>query len=511
VSNSTAGLVRALVDRGAADEAEALAQQALRDSTGTERAELLLALSVVQVSRGQFMPALAATVEAGELFQAAGLTARVCDALLGTAGTLRAAGDHDTALATLEHAEALARGAGDELQTGRVLRQIGIVSSIVGRHQHALSCLEEACAVLERHASADEQRNARLSLLNARNRRIDGQPDSPALRAQAEGMLQDWIDLAQAMSDAGQARLAVMAWGNHAITLQPAGRHREAADALRALIPRYQAYGMRPNEGLAHTELARCHETLGEWDRALHHHQEATAILRDGGSSDDLIESLAGLSRAHEHAGDLAAALSALKEVRAIEQTRRADAAHQALLQRELRVELARMSSQWARQAVQDPLTGLANRRALERWVADHWPRVEKGQRLAIVLLDLDHFKRINDTLGHDMGDQVLQEVAQLLKAQCRASDLAVRYGGEEFLLAMADCSVEEAAPSAERLRALIASQPWSQLAPDLNVTSSFGVADTGEALEASALFTLADRRLYAAKYGGRNRVVARD
>ncbi|MDP3222696.1 MAG: tetratricopeptide repeat protein, partial [Rubrivivax sp.] len=255
MSSSTAGLVRALVDRGAADEAEALAHQALLDSTGTERAELLLAQSVVQVSRGQYVPALAATVEAGELFQAAGQTARVCDALLGTAGTLRAAGDHDTALATLEHAETLARSAGDELQTGRVLRQIGIVSSIVGRHQHALSCLEEACAILARHAGADEQRNARLSLLNARNRRIDGQPDSPALRAQAEGMLQDWVDLAQAMSDAGQARMAVMAWGNHAITLHPAGRHREAADALRALIPRYQAYGMRPNEGLAHTEL----------------------------------------------------------------------------------------------------------------------------------------------------------------------------------------------------------------------------------------------------------------
>ena len=83
-----------------------------------------------------------------ELFQAAGLTNRTCDALVHTAGTLRAAGDHETALSTLEHAETLARAAGDELRRGRVLRQMGIVSSILGRHQHALSCLEEACQLL---------------------------------------------------------------------------------------------------------------------------------------------------------------------------------------------------------------------------------------------------------------------------------------------------------------------------------------------------------------------------
>jgi diguanylate cyclase len=103
----------------------------------------------------------------------------------------------------------------------------------------------------------------------------------------------------------------------------------------------------------------------------------------------------------------------------------------------------------------------------------------------------------------------VLQSVGQLLQSQCRGGDMAVRYGGEEFLLALAGTDRAAALPLAERLRELIASQAWSRLAPGLDVSASFGVAGAGEALDAQALLTLADRRLYAAKLGGRNRVVA--
>ncbi len=300
-----------------------------------------------------------------------------------------------------------------------------------------------------------------------------------------------------------------MAWGNHAIVLQAAGRHRQAAEALRALVPRYREFGMRPNEGLALAEMARCHETLHEPERARQHYREALDVLRGRGAQDDLLQALEGLARSEEQLGDLAAAFAALKELRAVEKQRKDEAARQALVQRELRVELARLSSQWARQAVQDPLTGLANRRALERWLAEHWPAVELGRPLALLLMDLDHFKKINDSFGHGTGDRVLQAVAELLRAQCRASDLAVRYGGEEFLLAVASTDKAAALPLAERIREQIASQAWPRLAPGLRVTSSFGVADARESLDAPTLLTLADRRLYAAKSGGRNRVVA--
>ncbi len=173
MSQSTADLIRALVERGAHDDAQALADEALRGAAGVERAELLLAQAYVHGNRGEQLPSLAASVEAGELFEAAGLPIRTCDALVHTAGTLRSAGDHETALSTLEHAETLARSAGDELRRGRVLRQMGIVSSILGRHQHAMSCLEEACQLLKRSGTSDEQRNARPSYLNGISRRLD--------------------------------------------------------------------------------------------------------------------------------------------------------------------------------------------------------------------------------------------------------------------------------------------------------------------------------------------------
>ncbi len=508
MTHTTAELARTLIERGAADEAQALVEAALQGATGVGRADLLLALAQAHGHRGEHLRALALSVEASEFFQAGGQPARVCDALVFTATTLRSVGDHDTALSTLEHAETLARGAGDHLRTARVLRQIGVVSSMVGRHQHALSCLEEACAAFARAGQGDEQRHARLSVLNARHRRADNLPDSPEKRSQAEASLPEWIALAEDAAAAGQARLAVMAWGNHAITLQPAGRPREAADALRALIPRYREYGMRPNEGLAHGELARCHEKLGENALALQHYREAVAVLREGGAQVDLLEALEGVARTEEAGGDVAAALAALKEWRAIDRQRRDEAARQALLQRELRVELARLTHQWARQAMQDPLTGLANRRGLERWIDEHWPRVEQGQPLVLLLLDLDHFKRVNDHHGHDVGDLVLRQVAVLLQAHARHTDLATRYGGEEFLLAMAGTARHDAEAVAQRLREAIAGHDWGRVAAGLTVTTSIGVADATEVLNPAALLTLADRRLYAAKYSGRDRVV---
>jgi diguanylate cyclase len=515
VSQATATLARALLERGVPDEAQALIDAALPGSSGVDRAELLLAQGTVCASRGQHLDSLGASVEAGEAFQAEGLPLRLCDALVQTAGTLRAAGDHATALSTLEHAETLARGTdgngADTLRLARVLRQIGIVSSILGRHQHALSCLEEAVAALRPQALPEELRHARLSLLNAHSRRLESLAAAGEQRPQpgVEQHLAEWQALAEEATAAGQLRLAVMCWGNHAIVLHRAGRAAEAAAELGGLLQRYREFGMKPNEGLALAELGHCAESMQDPALARRHYREARGLLSESGAQDDLIEALAGLARCEEQLGDIAAAYAALKELRAVEARRRDEAARQALLQRELRVELARLTNRWARQAVQDPLTGLANRRALERWLGEHWPRVEQGQPLALVLLDLDHFKAINDTLGHDTGDLVLKAVAQLLRAQCRGSDLAVRYGGEEFLLALAGSTLEAAAPLAERLRGSIASQPWSKLAPHLDVTSSFGVADASEALEPAALLTLADRRLYAAKFAGRNRVVA--
>jgi diguanylate cyclase (GGDEF)-like protein len=182
--------------------------------------------------------------------------------------------------------------------------------------------------------------------------------------------------------------------------------------------------------------------------------------------------------------------------------------AHRHASQRDVRIELARLTSQWRQLAAVDPLTGLANRRGLEHWLAETQERVDRGDVRVVLLHDLDHFKAINDRFGHPIGDAVLREVGRLIAAHCRPADLAVRYGGEEFVLSMLGIDPLDAVDVANRLRASVQAHDWPTIAPGLVVTVSVGIAHSAEAGDTAALLGLADRRLYAAKHGGRNRVV---
>jgi diguanylate cyclase (GGDEF)-like protein len=501
--------VQALIQRGEIDRALQVAGEALRHAHGERRGRALLALASASNAAGRFTDALRAALAADALFRDQADHASAGDALLRAAGALRGAGDHALAIELLERAEQQARADHNDAQLAQVLRQIGIASSLLGRHRHAMSCLAEAASLSERLAVPD-QLNARLSLLNARNRYAEALPAGDPQRLSAlEPLLAEWLALADDCERHGQRRLHAMALGNHAITLHQVGRDSEAAVALRRLLPEYEALGMQPNVGLCLAEEAHCLRALGRLDEARERYRAAVVVLDLAGALEDRCDALEGLSQTEERLGDTAAALAALKRVRELERRSTAEGAQAAVRHRELRLELARLTSQWAREATEDPLTGLGNRRALQAWLRDHLPAVEEGEPLSLVLLDLDHFKQVNDRHGHGIGDEVLKKVARLLGHGCRGRDRAVRYGGEEFVLALAGVSRDAAAEVAERLRQHVADQPWQGLSPNLHVTASFGVADATEAAEPQALLTLADQRLYAAKLGGRNRVVA--
>lgn len=159
-----------------------------------------------------------------------------------------------------------------------------------------------------------------------------------------------------------------------------------------------------------------------------------------------------------------------------------------------------------------DALTGVANRRFFDRRLHEEislWRR--RGDCLSCLLVDLDHFKQVNDRHGHQVGDQVLQQVAHSLNLGLRASDLLARYGGEEFILLLPQTETARAAEIAERLRAAVAGLSWA--APNLRVTASIGLAsmeaDQRTTLDDPGIWLLsqADRALYTAKAGGRNRV----
>ena len=497
------------VEEGALGKAIEAARRELPKFVGEERGRVLLALSAACWSAGENLDALRAAVAAGDAFRGCRSLTGVCDAMVRIAASLRSAGDHASAITTLERAEEVARDIGDPKRLADVLRNAGVCCSLVGRHQQALSCLTEACAILEATGEPGDRLVVRLSLYNARNRRAMSLPKaSDERQAELQTLLGDWQDLAAQMGAAGLAMLEVMAMGNHAITLQQCGRHEQAISELAALLKRYRGFGMRPNEGLCFCEIGRCFEALRQHATARENHLRAIEILKDGGTLPDLQEATEGLSRAEEAAGNHKAALNALKEVRAIDRRKSDDAALSAVAQRELRIELARLTSTWARQATLDPLTGLGNRRALDLWMTESLPRVEQGEPITLLLLDLDHFKQVNDRFGHAVGDIVLQRIAALIQQNCRGADMAVRYGGEEFVLALFGVAHDAASDVAHRLRESVEAEPWGSIAEGLQVSVSIGVAAAVEAVDGAALPTLADRRLYAAKFGGRNQVV---
>lgn len=162
--------------------------------------------------------------------------------------------------------------------------------------------------------------------------------------------------------------------------------------------------------------------------------------------------------------------------------------------------------------AVTDPLTGLHNRRYMETHLAGLMQEAKNDSRaLSIMITDIDHFKRINDTYGHDAGDTVLRDFAARLQRHTRGIDLACRFGGEEFIVIMPDTEIEVARHVGERLRECIAEATFSiNSQTNIEVTASVGLATLAGTSDTTAtLFKRADHALYAAKRTGRNKVMS--
>ena len=162
-------------------------------------------------------------------------------------------------------------------------------------------------------------------------------------------------------------------------------------------------------------------------------------------------------------------------------------------------------------QAIHDPLTGLYNRRYLNETLAREITRVEReNNSLSVIMSDIDHFKMINDTYGHQVGDKFLVEIASLMKKHTRDSDIVCRYGGEEFLLVFPGTALASAARRAEEIRQQCAEIIIQHEGIDLNVTMSLGVATyPTHGKEAEEIIIKVDKALYQSKQSGRNRVTA--
>ncbi|MNP25795.1 Response regulator PleD [compost metagenome] len=166
--------------------------------------------------------------------------------------------------------------------------------------------------------------------------------------------------------------------------------------------------------------------------------------------------------------------------------------------------ELIALNANLVELSVTDKLTGLKNRRYFQEKIEDQiilYRKVDKP--FSVILLDIDHFKKVNDTWGHQTGDDVLERLAKILQAYSRKGDIVARYGGEEFVLILPDMDIDEAKAIAERLRTAVAGSIWNTG----SITISIGIATFTPTDSNATILKKADQALYASKENGRNRI----
>ena len=259
--------------------------------------------------------------------------------------------------------------------------------------------------------------------------------------------------------------------------------------------------------------LARAQRGLGAYARARSNLETSHRLCSELSLGQVLVKVYEEQAQLHAAEGNFAEAFAAHRaffdayvEMRSQQDESRARTRHAMLGVTEARQE----ADLFQDQARRDPLTGLRNRRYVDEYLPG---LLESGQPLAVGLLDLDYFKRVNDLFSHDTGDQVLMQVAALMQAP--AQDLpgafAARLGGEEFLLVLPKVSPQQAYEIFEGIRLAVSAYPWARISAGLQVTISIGGAwHSGEEplISQRAMLSAADRNLYAAKHTGRNRVV---
>jgi diguanylate cyclase (GGDEF)-like protein len=400
-----------------------------------------------------------------------------------------------------------------------------MVQSRLGEFDLARASFERALR-LRRRMGDDDAVATTLNSLGVLHLRLaqPAVPDGTDRTADFERALAYFNEVHALAERVGDARLALLSELNIAGALGGLGRAAEALERFLAQLDVARAQGDRHHESLILANAGEACRLLGDYARSRELCEEALAVAQATGSKVREQQAHRQLSLTCEASGDFAAALAHYKAHHSLERETQAAEGRRIAQAQALRAEIDRAQQETAklrresldlkrenrvleRQAREDPLTGLANRRVFDDALEARLVDARALRRpLAIVLFDLDRFKSINDRFSHAAGDAVLREVAGLLRAHCRASDIAARIGGEEFVLLLREADRDSAFAVAERVRAECAGRDWSDIAPGLAVTISAGVAaDPGDDTGA-ALLRQADAALYRAKRAGRDR-----
>ncbi|WP_068085396.1 tetratricopeptide repeat-containing diguanylate cyclase [Novosphingobium rosa] len=347
---------------------------------------------------------------------------------------------------------------------------------LVATVDHATSLTEEALALALAH---QDHWGARICLGNLAEFALHlGDTDRAMAHMdhwqQLPGELGD-RDLTQYHRCNGQVLIAQGRIDEAIVALKTGVEHADQVNDLESGVPGCQA-------------LAEAYERKGDFKMALHWHREFHEHY------------VRYCTHTAQRSARVAATQYETEQLRNQSETARLQA--QALEVSNL--ELTQETDRLKKANLEDPLTGLYNRRALEAALAE---TQKTGAAYAIALLDVDHFKRINDRFSHLVGDEVLRQIAGILGGLIRKSEFLARFGGEEFVLLMPDMGSAEAAVLCERLRSAVEAWNWAEQNTELAVTISIGIASTDGTDAPTAILAAADALLYQAKAKGRNRV----
>ncbi|MEO8152341.1 MAG: GGDEF domain-containing protein [Rhizobacter sp.] len=492
---------------GLAEQAVAAGQAvlpALRESgDDAARADVLCNMAMSFVDLGLNQEALDHISEGLEAARACGDTRLLCLAY-NRVGLIKShLGRFEEGERFLAESLVMARELQSEEEIYRALTNLGVVASDAfdafesrGDTVAAQEAIDRACrhgeeALIAARRSGNAYREA-LTLSNlGRYLGVSG-------REKAAFTL---LDHARALAIANGHRALVLACdGNRAELLVREARHDEAIAILNeALAAAQELYANSMVQDM-HRQLYLAHKARGDLAEALAHHEAYHALTKE-----QLEQRNDAQSRLMMNRLELDQALFAAERSRMEAELQRVRAEQMAAEAERLQAQARELG----RYVLADPLTGLGNRRQVEREL----PRLmshsaRSGEPLAVAVLDLDHFKQVNDRFGHAVGDTVLMLTADLFRARVRGGDLIARMGGEEFLIVFAHASLEWAREACERLRAAVQGHGWAEVAEGLQVTVSIGLCLAGPRLDSAHLLEQADAALYQAKREGRNRVV---
>jgi diguanylate cyclase (GGDEF)-like protein len=439
--------------------------------------------------------------------------------------------DNVTAIQCFEQALALLRDIppsdSTDAMLGSLLTNMGGASLRLGAPDKAASMFRQAH---ELYAKAGNVGEATRALSNLASAQVD-RAEQFARRGARESAL-------DAAREARQVALLAISQGPRTgadavtnaarLTLAGAqtllGDHAGAAEQLRMLDADLGGSSLRAYLQ-AHIAAvnARVLSATGRSAEAIVHLEgELARTPPTGQSLFDRLTLLRELADVREAAGDLGGALRTFRELHDLALQARDQAAeqrgqvfnarlqveralHDAEMERLRAQRLSLVNEELARRITVDELTGLVNRRGLDAALALR--SCDPRARFACMLIDIDHFKQVNDRFSHPVGDEVLRRLGLLIRDAVRDADVAARYGGEEFALLIDRADAERALEISERLRGAVAATNWDRVAEGLEITLSIGIALRREAESADALLARADERLYAAKHAGRDTV----